>query len=111
MPVLSMKLHPIHAMLAFEFSAFRTRLLCVPLLIGFSDRLCTLLTETQITQIPKYPNFVLISCICYRLEDVSCFLHSLCSVVGSQDNRPYQGLFFPLALALDQNDFLSFLCH
>lgn len=32
--------------------------------------------------------------------------HFLCSVVGSRDDRPYQGLFFPLVsvLALDQND-------
>lgn len=86
MPVLSMKLHPIHAMLAFEFSAFRTRLLCVHLFIGFSDRLGTLLTETQI---PKYPNYVLFSGICYRLEDVSCFSFSvLCRRFSGQPSLP-----------------------
>jgi hypothetical protein len=61
-----------------NFSAFRTRLLCVHLFIGFSDLLCTLLTETQI---PKYPNHVLIPGICYRLEDVSCFFSYALSLV------------------------------
>jgi len=38
--------------------------------------------------------------------------HFLCSVVGSRDNRPYQGLFFPpaLVLALDQNDSSLLFC-
>lgn len=42
-----------HTCWLFNSSAFRTRLLCVHLFIGFSDRLCTLLTEPQIL---KYPN-------------------------------------------------------
>lgn len=109
MSVLSMKLHPIYA----GFSIF------LPFELGCSAFIFSLVFLTVwalCSQKPKYPNtqiprpctvfwhFV----IDWRMSLAWLFFHILCSVIGSRDNRPYQGLFFPLALALDQNDHLSF---